>query len=271
MLILKEFNPHDTRPYCCYGIAILCTLIFLFEALLSEKGFTRFLDQFALVPAELFQRNEWSTLLTNTFLHADLFHLLGNMIILLIFADNIEHAFGRMRFLLFYVMAAVVTSFTAACFSPDSTIPHLGASGAIMACCGAYFILFPKAEIQVMFGPIWLPLITEIKAFFLMISWFILDIIGFYLVDNSQGGISYMAHISGFLLGIIFGRILKQYDSDYDGYILPNGVWVRYKPVTSRRDEMLAKLGAKSGLGPKYSPRPSQNNSDSVWDKYNLE
>ena len=272
MIPIKDLNPHSTVPYCVYAVIALCTAMTLYQSLLSEAGLAKFLAHFAMVPQIMFTEHRWSVLLTNTFLHADIFHLLGNMLILSIFADNIEHAFGRVRFILFYLFAAAASSLAAALFSADSLIPHLGASGAIMACCGAYFILYPNAEVRLWEWTIRGDLTFEVKAFVLMLWWVLLDLAASFIVDRSHGGISYEAHISGFLIGISLGRLLKIQDCDYDGYILPSGIWVRHRPPPSRRERLLARIDEIADeAAPLRQRRLAEKGSEtdpSAWDKY---
>lgn len=271
MIPIKDHNPHDTVPYATYTLMAINTLVFVFMASLDEPSTTAFLHRFALIPSELFsteKRGEWITLVSCVFLHAGLAHLIGNMLVLYVFGDNIEHAFGHIRYVLFYICAGMATSFASALFNADSTIPGLGASGAIMAVCGAYFMLYPKAEVTLWTMKFFMVIQFEIRAFVLILIWVCLDLIGAIYIDNSLGGTDYIAHLAGFAVGIALARILKQYDCAYDGYILPNGVWVQHKMPMTRRERMMQELGAKTI---DYRIKKDQRMSDtdgSAWDKY---
>jgi membrane associated rhomboid family serine protease len=147
------------------------------------------------------------TLLTSMFMHGGIAHIFGNMLFLWIFGDNVEHRVGHIPYLLFYLAAGVIASFAQIAIDPDSVIPTLGASGAIAGVLGAYLVMFPNNRVTVMFGlrPVLVPAIVAIGiwAVFQFIS-------GFGAVattDETTGGVAYMAHIGGFIAGVIFGLV----------------------------------------------------------------
>lgn len=245
MIPISDSNRHDTTPYVGNTIIAICILIYVVPAFFDTNNSNElFIHQFAVVPARLFEQHDWWTLLTSAFLHGGIIHLFGNMLFIHIFADNVEHAFGHLRFALFYLFAALFTSFVPAVIDPSSTIPSIGASGAIMAACGAYCVLFPRAYVTMFFlGWRYQTVTFEIRAYQVMIYWFILDVTGAIWIDTSQGGISYWAHISGFLLGLTLSKVLRIYNSDYDGHFLQNGVWVQHK-IRSGQSDLIEAIDA---------------------------
>jgi membrane associated rhomboid family serine protease len=149
------------------------------------------------------------TLLTSMFMHGGFLHLFGNMLFLGIFGDNIEHRFGRLRYLLFYLAAGVIATFAQIAVQPDSIIPTLGASGAISGVLGAYLVLFPRNRVTMIvfrFVPIRVP------ALFAIGVWAALQFInglGQIAVTEQTGGVAYMAHIGGFVAGVLVGFLAR--------------------------------------------------------------
>jgi membrane associated rhomboid family serine protease len=167
-------------------------------------------DNFAMVPDEIIQGNNLHTLFTSLFLHADIFHIGGNMLYLYIFGDNIEDDFGHFRFLLFYFFCGLVADF-AHILSVVSTagllIPTLGASGAISGVMGAYILLYPRARIETLVFAIIITVVS-IPAVFFLGFWFILQLLYTWL--GIGGNVAYWAHIGGFVAGMILGLIAKR-------------------------------------------------------------
>jgi membrane associated rhomboid family serine protease len=241
---IQDENHHDTFPWLCILVIALCCLAFGFQCMLAEEAVLRFYDAFATIPVQLFGEvdgtnalPEWATLFTSAFLHGDVIHLFGNMLFLWLFADNIEHAFGRFRFAVFYLLSAAITAWGAAAINPTQAIPSIGASGAISAIIGAYFVLYPRAQVTVFYAwNIYMWGTTEIQAWNIMLFWFTLDIIGFAFTDRSLGGVSYEAHIIGFVLGVIFGRALRINYSSYDE--IWDGMTRIQRKIRTRRQEL---------------------------------
>jgi membrane associated rhomboid family serine protease len=141
------------------------------------------------------------------FMHGGWAHLLGNMLFLWIFGDNVEHRVGHVPYLLFYLVAGVIASLAQIAINPDSVIPTLGASGAISGVLGAYLVMFPQNRVTIIafrFIPFQVPAIVAIGlwAVFQFISGF-----GAIAVSEQTGGVAYMAHIGGFIAGLIFGFV----------------------------------------------------------------
>ena len=170
-----------------------------------------FQTQYALIPAELLGRRDLPptivlplllTLLTSMFLHGSIMHLLGNMLYLWIFGDNVEDAMGSLRFLGFYLLCGVTAAFAQIAVGPGSSIPMIGASGAIAGVLAAYFMLYPRSRVLTLIPLFFFMRLVAIPAVFLLGFWFILQLIaGVNSVSNS-GGVAFFAHIGGFVAGL---------------------------------------------------------------------
>jgi membrane associated rhomboid family serine protease len=171
-----------------------------------------FYDAWAVVPARISEGDNWISLLSSMFLHGGWLHLGSNMLYLWIFGDNVEHAFGPVRFLLFYLASGVAASALQIAFLPESTVWNLGASGAIAGVLAAYMVLFPKAWVNVLIL-FFRVSITRVRAVFMIGAWFVLQLIsgGSELLSTSStggGGVAYWAHVGGFLAGLVLVFLL---------------------------------------------------------------
>jgi membrane associated rhomboid family serine protease len=166
-------------------------------------------DSFVMVPAEIIQGKSLHTLFTSLFLHADIFHIGGNMLYLYIFGDNIEDRLGHLRFLLFYFVCGLVADLAhilSIASSAGLQVPTLGASGAISGVMGAYILLYPRARIQTLIFTFVITVVSVPAVFFLGF-WFILQLLYTWL--GIGGNVAYWAHIGGFATGMILGLIAK--------------------------------------------------------------
>jgi membrane associated rhomboid family serine protease len=161
------------------------------------------------IPQEPGPRPIYLTLLTSMFMHGGWLHLGGNMLFLWIFGDNVEHRVGKIQYLLFYLLAGVVGSLAQILIQPDSTIPSLGASGAISGVLGAYLVLFPQNRVTV----ILFRFLTQVPAIVAIGMWAIFQFInGFGSIattEETTGGVAYMAHIGGFIVGVLAGLLFR--------------------------------------------------------------
>lgn len=155
------------------------------------------------------------TLLTSMFMHGGLFHLIGNMLYLWIFADNLEHVFGRVNFLLFYLGCGIAASLVQISLAPEATIPTLGASGAIAGVLGGYLVYFPRSRVRVMLFLYIIIRVFEVPAIVVIGVWIAFQLVAGYgsltVVDSGSGGIAYGAHVGGFAAGALAALILKRY------------------------------------------------------------
>jgi membrane associated rhomboid family serine protease len=159
MIPLHDDNPTETTPVVTVAFVAACALVFLYQATLPPRTGEAFVFHFGAIPAVLFGRAElppeiagfpaYATLLTSMFMHGGWMHLIGNMLYLWIFGNNIEDVMGHARFILFYVLCGILAAFSHALTDPTSTVPMVGASGAISGVLGAYLLLFPKAQVLV--------------------------------------------------------------------------------------------------------------------------
>ena len=168
--------------------------------------------QYAIIPAELLGGEDlppeaglplWLTILTGMFLHGGLMHLLGNMLYLWIFGDNVEDAMGPLRFLLFYILCGTAAALAQIAVDPGSAIPLIGASGAIAGVLAAYFMLYPQARVLTLVPIFFFIRLISLPAVFLLGFWFILQVISGAGALGSSGGVAWFAHIGGFIAGAV--------------------------------------------------------------------
>ncbi len=166
----------------------------------------RFVDMYGLVPNEVVHGNDLYTLFTSMFLHGDLFHLGGNMVFLYVFGDNVEDALGHVGYGAFYFLAGIAGSLAHVSWFASSGVPTIGASGAISGVLGAYLFLYPRAKILtlVFFGWIWL---IVLPAIVFLGVWFGYQLLLSFLPGG--GGVAYLAHIGGFMTGMLFGAVFR--------------------------------------------------------------
>jgi membrane associated rhomboid family serine protease len=191
-----------------YGLIAINVLVFLFQASLGPRAFERLINAFGAVPAQisLLQPLSLIPLFTSMFLHGGWFHLISNMWILFIFGDNVEDRMGSLRYLVFYLLAGSVAGFTHVYFSPGSTIPTVGASGAIAGVLGAYFVLFPSARVTTFVPLFFLPWFIEVPAFLFIGIWFLSQLSSGLLQLGAYGdfgAVAWWAHIGGFVVGVL--------------------------------------------------------------------
>lgn len=196
-----------STPVVTYVLIAINVLVFLLEIQSGEK----FIQTWAFIPARFSESpaGDWFTLLSAMFMHGGWLHLGGNMLYLYIFGDNVEDRFGHVRFLLFYIAAGLAASFAQYWVNPESIIPNVGASGAIAGVLGAYLLMFPKARIDVLLGR----QVVAMPAFLVLGFWIALQLVSGVgsiteTAQNEQGGVAYMAHVGGFVAGLVLGALL---------------------------------------------------------------
>ena len=182
--------------------------IFMFEL----AGGDAFINRWSMVPANIVAGQDWITILTAMFMHAGWLHILGNMLFLWVFGPAIEDVMGSGRYLFFYLLGGLAATAAQVLIDPSSTIPNLGASGAIAAVMGAFLITYPRDRIRTVLLLGWFIRITVIPAIVLVGFWFLLQLISQVgaLAATDQGGVAYMAHIGGFLFGLITVRLFEK-------------------------------------------------------------
>ena len=216
MIPLADDNPTHSKPYLTIALITLCCLLFIWQLSLGTDG-GKAIVALGVIPASLIQNTplptelRWvspqMTLLTSMFLHGGFMHLAGNMLYLWIFGDNIEDILGKPVFLLFYFICGIVAALSQALPEPSSTIPMIGASGAISGVLGAYVVFFPKKKIKVAIPFGFFLQILRLPAYVVLIFWFVLQLIN-GANAGSGGGIAFGAHIGGFVAGLVLAPIL---------------------------------------------------------------
>ncbi|NJM73235.1 MAG: rhomboid family intramembrane serine protease [Scytonema sp. RU_4_4] len=228
MVPLRDNNPTTITPYVTYGLIVANIVVFLYQLSLTPQQLQGLFYIAALVPCQLSSTcpsgldnqviPEWMTLITSQFLHGGFLHLAGNMLFLWIFGNNIEDRLGHVKYLIFYLTCGVLAALSQWFFSQNSTIPSLGASGAIAGVLGAYILRFPRAEVLTLIPLGFFLTTVRVPAFFFLGFWFVQQ--AFYGIASLQarsnigmetGGIAYWAHAGGFVFGAILAPLFGLY------------------------------------------------------------
>jgi len=200
------------RPIFSYSFIVLNVFIFIFQSQLPEAQQASFVHHFGSIPAEITVGQDLFTLITSMFLHGDWLHLLGNMLFLWVFADNIEATVGSVRFLVFYLLGGIVAASGHIWFNWDSLVPMVGASGAISAVMGAYLVMFPASRVKLLF----LIFPFRVSAWIFLgiwiwqqwtngMSWLTQQMD----IGTSGSGVAWWAHIGGFVFGLLVGFLFR--------------------------------------------------------------
>jgi membrane associated rhomboid family serine protease len=210
MIPLRDVIPSRTTPYITITIIVLNTLAWLFELSLPHNVLNQFLIVYGVVPAYF----SWPTLITSMFLHGSWWHVIGNMWYLWIFGDNVEDSLGHGRFIVFYLLCGIVAAFGQILIQPDSTLPTIGASGAIAGVMGAYFVLYPQSRVLTLLPLIIIWEIVELPAIVLLGFWFLMQLFSAGTIamtaSTGGGGVAFMAHVAGFLFGVVAVFVFKK-------------------------------------------------------------
>ncbi len=219
MIPLRDDNPTSITPFVTYAFIVACVLVFLWQMSLGEKGFEAAVLALGVTPAtllgdarlppELYLVPPVATVFSSMFLHGGFMHLAGNMLYLWIFGNNVEDSMGHVRFVIFYLLCGVAAALAQAWPNPDSTIPMIGASGAISGVLGAYLLLFPRARVLVLIPLGAFSRIVYVPAMFVLGFWFVLQLINTALSEAGQGGVAWGAHLGGFVAGMILIPVFK--------------------------------------------------------------
>ena len=221
MIPLKDDNPTGRPPVVTVAFITLCALVFLYQASLPPHPSEAFVFQYGAIPALLFGEADlppsmavgvpaYGTLLTSMFLHGGWMHLIGNMLYLWIFGDNVEDVMGHARFAVFYVTCGLLAALSHAVTDPASTVPMVGASGAISGVLGAYILLFPRAHVLVFMPGVGM---MRVAAGVVLGLWFVMQLLsGGMSIGGSGGGVAFFAHIGGFVAGMVLIGFFKRQD-----------------------------------------------------------
>ncbi len=203
-----------SKPFFSYLFIGINIIVFLYQVILPPPELDWFVFHYGSIPAEISQGNNLFTLFTSMFLHGGWVHLIGNMLFLWVFGDNIEAIMGNFNFLIFYIAGGLAAAISHILAGPGSMVPAIGASGAISAVLGAYLILFPASKIRVLvvyfFRSFYMP------AVFFLGVWIVQQLIsGYFSLSKTtsqaqHGGVAWWAHIGGFGFGLIAGWIARK-------------------------------------------------------------
>ena len=207
MIPLKDNVPAKT--FCIFNIALILSniTVYLFMLSLSSKGYIAFIMEYGFIPANISLPNLFSAM----FIHGGFMHLLGNMLFLWIFGDNVEDRLGHLSFIIMYLTAGVVATLTHAVLDLNSNLPLIGASGAISGVIGSYFVLYPRAKILTLVPLGLFITVVALPAYIFIGIWFIIQLIyGFFSLGViSEGGVAWWAHVGGFVVGYIWALPIK--------------------------------------------------------------
>jgi membrane associated rhomboid family serine protease len=222
MIPLKDDIPARRFPVVNIGLIGVNIIVFLFE-LASGPHIDRVIMRFGFVPARFSSMYSWdyldltryTTVFTSLFLHGSLFHILANMWVLGIFGDNVEDCMGRLRYLIFFFLCGIASVVAQALSNPDSTLPLVGASGAISGVLGAYFLTYPRARILTLVPIFILFYMIDIPAFIFLGFWFLIQFVSGYVSMMAKdaatgGGIAWWAHVGGFGAGVVLVHFFRQ-------------------------------------------------------------
>jgi membrane associated rhomboid family serine protease len=187
-------------------IIVINVLVFLLELTRGDA----FVMEWSAIPAQILSGHRWITILTAMFMHGSWSHIIGNMIFLWAFSPEIEDAMGRLRYLIFYLTGGVAAMLAQIFANPNSTIPNLGASGAIAAVMGAFLVTYPRDRIKAILFIFIFVRITLIPASLIIGFWFLTQLIDAGAVARVEtGGVAYLAHIGGFIFGAATARLFE--------------------------------------------------------------
>lgn len=214
MIPIRDVNPSRSTPWVTYALFTANLAVFAYQLSLllgpnGDEAYGAFFYRAGLIPDLLLQPSAWFgaeivpplTVLSSMFVHGDLLHLGGNMLYLWIFADNVEDAMGPGRFLAFYLLCGLAAAATQVVLMPDSTVPMVGASGAIAGVLGAYLILYPSAQVLTLVFLLIFVRVMYLPAIILLGLWFLLQVMS--AGGASEAGVAWYAHIGGFVAGIL--------------------------------------------------------------------
>lgn len=205
MFPIRDHNPSERTPLITYALIAANVLVFLYQWSLAgdPTAEAQFLYDWALFPVAVSQGEGMQGLVSHMFLHAGVMHLAGNMLFLWIFGDNLEDQMGHLGFLIFYLASGLAAAFAQIAPDPESTIPMVGASGAIAGVMGGYLLLFPRARIDILLIFIVFFRVFSIPAFVMLGLWFVFQIAAGLGTATEGGGVAYFAHAGGFVAGLV--------------------------------------------------------------------
>ncbi|MEM7253247.1 MAG: rhomboid family intramembrane serine protease [Pseudomonadota bacterium] len=219
MIPLHDDNPTHITPFVTWTLIGACIAMFAWQQMVGPARGTEIIYALGAIPAVVFDTRElpaqltwvpsWATVLTSMFLHGGWMHLIGNMVYLWIFGNNVEDAMGHVRFAIFYVVCGVVAALAHALPNADSIIPMVGASGAISGVLGAYLLLYPRAKVLVLVPLGFVMTTIRLSSAWVLAFWFGLQVISATFSNDEGGGVAWGAHIGGFVAGMVLIPFFK--------------------------------------------------------------
>jgi len=207
---LIPLSDASRRPVRLPVVTALIIVVNVFVFLLELMRGDAFVMQWSAIPVQIISGHHWITVLTAMFMHGSWSHIIGNMIFLWAFGPEIEDAMGRGRYLLFYLAGGLVAMLAQILADPHSTVPNLGASGAIAAVMGAFIVTYPRDRIKAVLFILIFVRITFIPAALLIGFWFLTQLVHAGAVAQVQtGGVAYLAHVGGFIFGVLSARLFE--------------------------------------------------------------
>ena len=219
MIPLKDDNPTRTTPFVNWTLMGLCIVVFLWQVGLGPRGNQEAIYALGVIPAVLLEGARLPpeialvppelTIFTSMFMHGGWLHLIGNMLYLWIFGDNVEDSMGHLRFIIFYLVCGTAAVFAQALPNTQSTIPMIGASGAISGVLGAYLLLYPHARVVVLIPLGFFSQVILLPAGIVLALWFGLQLLQSAVTPKDVAGIAFGAHIGGFIAGMALVPLFK--------------------------------------------------------------
>lgn len=205
MFPIRDHNPSGRTPWVTWVLMAMNIGLFLatWPFFATDDAAYHFFDAWGMVPDRIVAGYDWHTAVTSMFLHAGWMHIIGNMLFLWIFGDNMEDAFGHLRFLLFYLASGLAAAALQILADPASGIPMVGASGAIAGVLGGYLLLYPKARVDILLIIIIFFRIFPVPAWIVLGGWFVFQLVGGWSAPTEEGGVAYWAHAGGYVAGLL--------------------------------------------------------------------
>lgn len=213
MIPIGDENPSRIVPFINWGLIITCIAAFIWQTSSGVSFFESTIFDFGIVPQKILSGEALYSIVTNIFLHGGWSHLLGNMLFLFIFGDNIEDRLGHIRYIIFYLVCGAAASIIWMVTALNSPYPAVGASGAISGVLGAYFVLYPRARIKALLSFGYFIRVTRVPAWLMIGMWFVYQLLLAFIPMNT--GVAYWAHVGGFVVGWIIARLFKPREIPY--------------------------------------------------------
>jgi membrane associated rhomboid family serine protease len=220
MFPIADDNPRINTPYVTWSLIGACVLVYVWQFSLGANSGEIAVYQYGMIPARLFGEATldpelatvpaWATVFTSMFMHGGWMHLGFNMLFLWIFGDNIEDSMGHVRYLVFYLTCGVAAALAQAFVNPGSTVPMVGASGAISGVLGAYLLLHPRATVRTMIFLGVFVTMVHLPALIVLGLWFLMQLVSAAFSSSGEPGVAFWAHIGGFVAGMALVPLFKK-------------------------------------------------------------